>query len=219
MPLPVEQARGPASPATRVAGEGCSRHCSVRGGVGVSARGARSRSPAPCSRTALHRNDVTGKRMAAREQADVRRFNVRAAGCWIKQGAGRGSFAAQIDPPGWPAACRRTRPCGAARARVPPGHPATHRAHGHSEQWLTAAHNADSAFAVAWPVHRRRPLRTVDSECSPVAAGQLRCENLRSMRWVSWCRARLHLRCRWTGGGRRPAVPPWSLRRWRPRRA
>ena len=35
--------------------------------------------------------------MAARAQADVMRFNVPAAGSWIKQGAGRGSLAAQDD--------------------------------------------------------------------------------------------------------------------------
>ena len=98
MPLPVEQARGP-SPATRVAGEGCSRHCSVRGGVGVlSARGSK---PFACAvfpagndvtGQALHRNDVMGKRMAARVQADVMRFNAAAAGCWIKQGGWPGLF-------------------------------------------------------------------------------------------------------------------------------
>ena len=99
--MPVEQVGGPASPATRVAGESCSRHCSVRGGwrgrcsqcAGFEAARLRS---VP-GRGALHRNDVTGKRMAARAQADVIRFNVPASGCWIKQGAGRGSFATQID--------------------------------------------------------------------------------------------------------------------------
>jgi DNA-directed RNA polymerase specialized sigma24 family protein len=35
----------------------------------------------------------------------------------------------------------------------------------------------------------------------------------------SWRRARSGRRCRPTGGGRRPAAPPSSLRRWRPRRA
>ena len=54
------------------------------GGWRVGVRSAQGPEPFACAvllNGALHRNDVTGKRMAARAQADVMRFNVPTAGC------------------------------------------------------------------------------------------------------------------------------------------
>ena len=64
-------------------------------------------SPAPYSRTALHRNDVTGKRMVARAQADVMRFNAPAAGCWINRHLRELPVHIQLDVP--PATPHRPR--------------------------------------------------------------------------------------------------------------
>ena len=94
MPMLVEQVRA-SFPGHQGGGQGCSRHRSIRA-IGrdrvLSAQGWKPFASAVFPDGALHQSDVTGKRMAARAQADVMRFNVPAAGCWIKQGDWPGLF-------------------------------------------------------------------------------------------------------------------------------
>jgi len=91
----VEQARGqlPRPPGWRGRAVAVTAAFGAVGGVGVlGARGSKLFACAVFPGGALHWSDGTGKRMAARTQADVMRFNAPAAGCWIKQGGWPGLF-------------------------------------------------------------------------------------------------------------------------------
>jgi hypothetical protein len=84
IPKLVEQAGGPASPATEAAGEGCNHHRSAQGCMrGRCPKRAELEAVRVLPDGTLNRSDVTDKRMATRAQADVMRFNVPTAGSWI----------------------------------------------------------------------------------------------------------------------------------------
>ena len=87
---------------------------------------------------ALHRNDVSGKALHRNDVSGKALHRNDVSGKALHRNDVTGKR--MVARLGGPAAGRRTQPCS---ARVPLGHPATHRAHGDCEQWLAAARIAE----------------------------------------------------------------------------